>query len=41
MTINPVFENDRQNNGRHVYDYPGAAISRYSTVRHYVVIYLS
>ena len=41
MTINPVFENDRQNDGRHVYDCPDVAISRYSKVRHYVAIYLS
>ena len=41
MAINPVFENDRQNDGRHVYDNPGVAIPRLSKVRHYVAIYLS
>ena len=41
MTINSAYENDRQNGGRHVYENPGVAISRYSKVRHYFAIYLS
>ena len=40
MTINPAFEEDKQNYG-HVYDKPSVAISGYSKVRPYFVIYLS
>ena len=41
MTINPAFEEYKQNYGQHVYDKPSVAISEYSKVMLYFVIYLS
>ena len=41
MTINPAFEENKQDDGQHVYDRPSVAISGYSKVRPDFVIYLS
>ena len=41
MTINPAFEEYNQSYGQHEYDKPGVAISEYSKVMLYFVIYLS
>ena len=41
MTINPAFEEDKQNDGEHIYADPNMVKSRYSKVRPYFVIYLS
>ena len=41
MTINPAFEEDKQNDGEHLYTNPHVAISKCSKVRSYSIIYLS
>lgn len=41
MTINPAFEEDKQNDGGNIYADPNVVKSRYSKVRPYFVIYLS
>ena len=41
MTINPAFEEDKQNNGEHTYADLNLVNSRYSKVRPYFVVYLS
>ena len=41
ITINPAFEEDKQNDGEHLCTNPHVAISKCSKVRSYSIIYLS
>lgn len=41
MTINPVFEEDKRNDGEHAYDYAKLDFSKNSKVRPYFIIYMS